>query len=57
MINPKIRLFRLLKECRTYGEFESKAIAQAGWVLRPFVSAGVNVDKPWLLNFWNSNKA
>lgn len=56
MIDGKKRLYKLLKECRTYAEFETKAIGQSSWLLRPFVESGEIVNKPWLLNFWNVNK-
>lgn len=56
MINAKKRLYKLLTECRTYAEFESRAVQQSSWVLRPFVESGELVTRAWLQNFWNVNK-
>lgn len=56
MINTKNRLYKLLNNSRTYQEFQAEAVRRSSWVLAPYVQEGHRVDKPWLEQFWKTNR-
>jgi hypothetical protein len=54
-MNTQNRLLKLLRSCATYEQFEREAIHRSSWVLRPYVAAGVNVNRPWLELFYRQH--
>lgn len=56
MIDTKKRLIKLLKQCKTYEQFERLATSKSSWVLAPYVAEGHSITRPWLLEFYMLNK-
>lgn len=56
MINKKNRLCKLLGKCNSFQQFLETVISRSSWFLAPYVSAGENVNRPWIENFWKSHK-